>query len=41
MREVGILKKDLSPMMLGAESRVVIDGNVVQLAELRDRAKRT
>ncbi len=40
MREAGILKKDLTLMMLGADSRVVIDGNVVQLAELRDRAKR-
>lgn len=41
MREAGILKKVLTPMMLGAKSRVVIDGNVVQLAGLRDRAKRT
>lgn len=34
MREAGVLKKNLTPMMLGAESRVVIDRNVVQLARL-------
>ncbi|MCK9363833.1 MAG: hypothetical protein M0P74_09595 [Syntrophales bacterium] len=38
MRTAGILKKGLTPMMLGTDSRVGIDGNVVQLAELRDRA---
>jgi hypothetical protein len=34
MREAGILQKNLTPMMLGVDSRVVIDGNVVQLARL-------
>ncbi len=40
MREAGILKKGLTPMMLRAESCLVIDGNVIQLARLRERAKR-
>lgn len=34
MREVGILKNSLSPMMLGLESRVIMDGNVIRLAGL-------
>lgn len=34
MREAGILVKSLTPLMLGAESRVVIDGSVVKLARL-------
>jgi len=41
MRDVGILKKSLTPMMLGEDSRVIIDGNVVRLAELNDRAEGT
>lgn len=41
MREAGILKKSLTPMMLGADSSVVIDGNVVRLARLSDRVERT
>jgi len=41
MRESGILKKKLTPMMLGADSRVVIDGNVVQLAKLSRYVTRT
>lgn len=40
MRDAGILKKSLTPMMLGEDSRVVIDGNVVRLARLSDRAER-
>ena len=34
MCESGILKKNLTSMMLGSESRVVIDGKVVRLARL-------
>lgn len=34
MREAGILIKKLTPMMLGVDSRVFIDGNVVRLAKL-------
>ena len=40
MREAGIIKKSLTPLMLGSDSRVVIDGNVVQLARLQDSVKR-
>lgn len=40
MRDAGILKKSLTPMMLGEDSRVVIDGNVVHLAGLSDRVER-
>ena len=39
MREAGILKKSLTSMMLGADSRVVIDGNVVRLAGLSDHVE--
>lgn len=41
MREAGILVKSLTPLMLGAESRIVIDGNVVKLARLSGHAERT
>ena len=41
MRDAGILLKSLTPMMLGAESRVTIDGDVVLLTELTNRATRT
>ena len=41
MRAAGILTKKLTSMMLGDDSRVVICGNVVQLARLRDHVKRT
>ncbi|MHA1971517.1 MAG: sigma factor-like helix-turn-helix DNA-binding protein [Candidatus Hodarchaeales archaeon] len=41
MREAGILKKSLNSMMLGQNSQVVIDGNVIQLAGLNERAERT
>ncbi|MHC1729714.1 MAG: RNA polymerase sigma factor region1.1 domain-containing protein [Syntrophobacteraceae bacterium] len=41
MREAGILKKTLTNIMLGSNSRVVIDGNVVKLARLHDSVKRT
>lgn len=41
MREAGILKKKLTSMMLGEESRVVIEGNVVKLARLSNRVERT
>lgn len=34
MCEAGIFKKSLTPMMLGFDSRVVIDGKVVRLARL-------
>jgi len=40
MREAGIMKKNLTSLMLGSDSRVVIDGNVVQLARLHDSVKR-
>jgi len=39
MREAGILKQKLTPMMLGSESRVVINGNVVKLAGINDNVK--
>ncbi len=41
MREAGILKRKLTSMMLGEESRVVIEGNVVKLAGLSGHAERT
>jgi hypothetical protein len=41
MREAGILIKKLTPMMLGVDSRVVIDGNVVRLAKLSGHVTRT
>ncbi len=41
MREVGILKKSLNSMMLGPNSRVVIDGKVIQLTGLDDRVENT
>jgi len=39
--DAGILLKSLTPMMLGAESRVIIDGDVVLLTELHNCASRT
>jgi len=41
MREAGILKKSLTSMMLGVDSRVVIDGDVVKLAGLSDHVEGT
>jgi hypothetical protein len=41
MREAGILKKSLTSIMLGVDSRVVIDGNVIKLARLSDRVERS
>jgi len=41
MREAGILKKSLTAMMLGTDSRIIINGNVVELAGLSDRVERT
>ncbi|MBA3006213.1 MAG: hypothetical protein FP810_06435 [Desulfocapsa sp.] len=41
MRESGVLIKKLTPMMLGVDSRVVIDGNVVRLAKLSGHVTRT
>jgi len=38
MREAGILMKSLTPSMLGAESRVTIDRDVVLLSELQSHA---
>ncbi|EKD55842.1 MAG: hypothetical protein ACD_59C00024G0007 [uncultured bacterium] len=40
MREAGILKKSLTSMMLGENSRVIIDGYVVKLARLHTYVKR-
>jgi len=41
MREAGVLKKSLTSIMLGEDSRVVIDGNVVKLVGLSDRVEGT
>ncbi len=39
MRGAGIIQKNLTPLMLGAESRVIIDGDIVLLRELHDHVK--
>ena len=38
MRDIGILKKKLTPIMLGIESKVMIDGDIIRLTELHDSA---
>jgi hypothetical protein len=41
MRDAGILIKSITAIMLGSDSRVVIDGNVVKLAGLSNRVEGT